>query len=293
MIIASISAHGIGDVLAGLQINHFFRIKGYSVIPLVSARKEVFDPLSLLFDEIIKIDEKYSHENAILNSQELLDEIYSNYKFDYLNYHVPDLMYKNPLALPLDAMGLSIQIIKKHRLLINKGLNKEKIVYLGFSTSTDNYMYPYIKAFCKELKEYLPDYVLYFPKPNQWDKKIEYGDLDGIEKYVHLEEDPSFETSINILKRSEYGVFTCNGPSHLAYHLGIPRLILDPQFERIPWIARWKEDYEECINIDTDPRKAARLVALNVKIQQTQLIPRQKVLENLYTNWNKELIIKY
>jgi hypothetical protein len=76
----------------------------------------------------------------------------------------------------------------------------------------------------------------------------------------------------------------------------MPRLILDPQFNRIPWISRWKEDYEECIDINTDYNDITRLVVNNINNPETLLIDR-KILLNLiksgYNSWKDIFYLKY
>lgn len=295
MKILNIGGHGIGDNLTSLQISYFFKLKGIEHINVSSCRNEVFRPLSVFFPDLIKVDEKYSHGNEIIYNLELEKELLNKFSCDLINYNVPDLLFRNPRSLNLEKLGLSIQIIKKHRLLLNQSLNKQRNIFLGFSSSTPGYIYPYIKKLCQYICAALPDYHFIFPKPNSWDKPIIYGDLNSLKNISNLEilEDPNFEDILQKLKSCCYGVFSCNGPSHLAYHLGIPRLILDPQFNKLPWIARWKEDYEECIDINNVPEEVEKLITTNIRIPQTQLIPRQKVLENLYKNWGNELIIKY
>ena len=78
--------------------------------------------------------------------------------------------------------------------------------------------------------------------------------------------------------------------------MGIPRLVLDPQFNKIPWMSRWKEDYEECIDINTQYTDLVNLVATNIKNPETTLIDRKKLLDlikNGYNNWKDIFLLKY
>jgi len=124
-----------------------------------------------------------------------------------------------------------------------------------------------------------------------------YGDFNiNFPSNVWIDDNPQFEKSLDILTKSKYGIFTCNGPSHIAYQIGMPRLILDPQFNRIPWISRWKEDYEECIDINTDYNDITRLVVNNINNPETLLVDR-KILLNLiksgYNSWKDIFYLKY
>jgi hypothetical protein len=280
--ILNIGGHGIGDCILSLQISFFlskFKIRHKN---LISARSEVFDVLKFLFSsdfELEKIDEKFGENNAIISDPNLQEELKTKFNSSDLTFNVPDLLFRNPLAFNLLKYNLSPQIIKQHRLLVatNSLESKENIIYCGLSTSTENYVYYDIPSLLKSLAKELPDWKIYFPLLSKWDKPINnLGDFSGeFPENIIIDKDPSFQSSLEILKKSKYGIFTCNGPSHIAYHLGIPRLILDPQFGKLPWIARWKEDYQECIPLSTSIKEVLTIVVNNVLVPQTQMFDRK------------------
>ena len=132
----------------------------------------------------------------------------------------------------------------------------------------------------------------------KWNKEINnLGNFDiSLPSNVLIHHDPKFEESLHFLKRSCYGIFTCNGPSHLAYQLGIPRLVLDPQYDKAPWISRWKEDYEECIPISTPQNEISELVFHNIRSPETTLIDRKRILsllKNEFRDWKSILYLKF
>ena len=299
-ILINIGGHGLGDCTLALQISYLLKYKCIKHKTLISTRDEVYRPLFHIFSEELDfdhIDEKYSHENALLNSKEYYNEIAKTYNSDNITYNVPDLLFRNPLSFKYEEYGLNPQLIKKTRILAHHFPYKDKIIYCGLTTTTKGYTYENIPILLRSLAEHLPDYTIYFPKVKRWDKEINYDNFNiSFPKNVYIDEDPVFEKSLDWLTKSQYGIFTCNGPSHIAYQIGIPRLILDPQFNRIPWMSRWKEDYEECIPINTNYSDVVKLVDANIKYPQTTLIDRKYLLnliQNNQTTWKDIFFFKY
>lgn len=303
----NIGGHGLGDCILSLQISHFLSQQNVAHQNLISTRSEIFNPLKYLFQnkyEFNQIDEKITENNTIINNHDLQEELKKKYNASEIIYNVPDLLFRNPLAFDYQKYNLNPQIIKKQRLLLNTGFRqkKENIIYCGLATSTENYVYYDIPKLIEKLAQSLPTYKVYFPLLTKWDKPINnLGNFDvNFPDNVIIDKDPKFEDSLNILKESIYGIFTCNGPSHIAYHLGIPRLILDPQFGKLPWIARWKEDYEECIPINSSINEILTIVVNNIMIPQTQMFDRKFIsfLEKNSPNpsnldWSQILYFKY
>ena len=301
MNLINIGAHGLGDCVLSLQISYLLKQRGIDHINLISTRNEVFKPLNYLFSRelnLTQIDAKYSEKNELLSNQEYLKEIAKIYNSNYITYNVPDLLFRNPLAFNYADYGLNVSLIKKTRVLTNHFTEKSNIIYCGLTTTTPGYMYENIPILLRSLAEHLPNYTIYFPKIKNWDKELSYISDFNITypSNVLIDEDPIFENSLDILSKSCYGIFTCNGPSHIAYQLGIPRLILDPQFERLPWIARWKEDYEECVDIKTSFTEVTKIVYNNIKNPETLMFDRKILLDLIRsgnTPWKDILYFKY
>jgi len=301
MELINIGGHGLGDCILSLQISYLLKQKCIKHTNLISTRDEVYKPLwHILSNELDlnQIDEKYANDNALLHNENYIKEIASSYNSDNITYNIPDLLFRNPLAFKYNDYGLNPQLIKKTRILSHHFSAKENIIYCGLLTTTKGYMYQNIPLLLRSLAEHLPNYTIYFPKIKAWDKDLDYtGDFNiNFPSNVWIDDNPIFEKSLDVLTKSKYGIFTCNGPSHIAYQIGIPRLILDPQFGRIPWISRWKEDYEECIDINTDHNDITRLVTNNINNPETLLVDR-KILLNLiksgYNSWKDIFYLKY
>jgi hypothetical protein len=300
----NIGGHGLGDCILSLQVSYFLSKLGIPHKNLISTRNEIFEPLKYIFSNqflLTQIDPKFTENNAIITNPSFQEDLKNLYNGSEIIFNVPDLLFKNPLAFDFDKYNISPQIVKKQRLL-NKIYPKENIIYCGLATSTENYVYNNIPKLIEKLAQALPNWKIYFPLLSKWDKPINnLGNFNvQFSSNVIIDKDPQFEHSLDILKKSKYGIFTCNGPSHVAYHLGIPRLILDPQFGKLPWISRWKEDYEECVSIEMTINEILTIVVNNVLIPQTQLFDRKFItfLEKNSLNpnnldWSQILYFKY
>lgn len=287
--LVNIGGHGLGDCLLSLQISHLLEERKIEHINLISTRNEVFEPLNYIFGDkfkLIQIEEKYAHENAIIDNIDFQRDIEKNCNSTNLTYNVPDLLFRNPLGLNYKKYGLEPSIIKQTRVYTGNAAQKEGIIYCGLCSTTEGYVYENIPLLLIRLAEFLPSYTIYFPMINKWDKEINnLGNFDiSFPSNVFIDKNPSFIDSLKWLQRSCYGVFTCNGPSHIAYQLGIPRTVLDPQFSKIPWMARWKEDYNDCIPINIDINSIAQLIYANINYPQTKMIDSKIILELIQKN---------
>jgi hypothetical protein len=297
----NIGGHGLGDCILSLQISHLLKQKQIKHTTLISTRDQIYKPLYHIFSnelDLNQIDQKYANDNALLHNQDYIKEIASIHNSDNITYNVPDLLFRNPLAFKYNDYGLNPQLIKKTRILSHLFNTKENIIYCGLLTTTKGYTYHNIPLLLRSLAEHLPNYIIYFPKIKTWDKDLDYtGNFNAeFPSNVWIDDNPQFEKSLDVLTKSKYGIFTCNGPSHIAYQIGIPRLILDPQFNKIPWMARWKEDYEECIDINTECNDITALVVNNINNPETLLVDRKillNLLKNGYNSWKDIFYLKY
>jgi hypothetical protein len=178
--------------------------------------------------------------------------------------------------------------------ILEASMQREDMIYLGLMTTTAGYSYGEPISLATNLAYSLPLYKIYFPIINTWaGKDIKSIDIPSrLPSNLIIEFNPQFNDAIDNLAKSSYFVGTDNGPSHIAYHLGIPRLILDPQFNKLPWIARWREDYLESIPINTPVETVTSIVKMNLDIPQTTLIPRMVCLTYGDANWDHLLWLK-
>ena len=297
----NIGGHGLGDCMLSLQISSLLSQKNIEHQNLIATRDEIFRVIQHLCKDsidITQIDESIVHNNSIETDSRILLDIKNKYKSNEVTYNVPDLLFRNPLALDVEQYHLNYQLIKKTRTLLHLRTNVKNIIYCGLCSNTDGYLYHDIPSLLIDLANRLQDYTIYFPYLEHWVTDINYtGNFNQVfPSNVFIDKNPIFEESIDWLIQSRYGVFTCNGPSHIAYHLGIPRLVLDPQFNKTPWITRWKEDYEECLPLKIGVDLISNLIHHNIVTPQTTMMDRKILLQLLsqgHTDWKNLLYFKY
>lgn len=290
-----LGGHGLGDCILSLQCASFLKKRPIS---LISARDEVFIPLEYAFKNKFKlhqIDEYYSQDNNILKNISLIEDIRSKYPNAGKDFYyvIPDLLFRNDFAFDYEKYNVHPQIIKSTRLLAQEN-KPQKIIYFGILTTTQGYDYPEAQRLIELVAKNFKDYIIYCPSLEWWGGDKVKSAISGVTlpDNVHVDINPEFTDSIDWLKKSCYFIGTCNGPSHLAFHYGIPRLILDPQYERPAWISRWKEDYLESVSIGTPAELAAKIIELNINIPQTCLVPRKQVADNFIQDWPQLLLFK-
>lgn len=286
---------GGGSILA-VQSAFYVRKHGKTPIILCPHRDEVFKPFKYLFKnkyECVQVPE--SHPDLILKSGKRAIGLDDNDEI-YLIY--PDGLYLNPFAFDYKKYKTTPQTIKSTRVLTDKFDPLSGHIYIGLISSTSGYLYHDIPALLTSLSEALPDCKIHTPIIDKWaGKDIDMGKFEDLAKNIILYKNPDFISQIDLLSRCEYGIYTDNGPSHISYALGQTRLLLDPYFglsrQCLPFIARWREDREDSVRIDSCPKDIARTVKLNLKYPQTTLIPRNTVLLNPEADWPKELLFKF
>ncbi len=295
---------GIGDQIEGLKCASYIpdyknRVKIYSC-----SRNEVFGPLYYLFGQKFQLEqvpEKFAEGYQILHNTSLVNDLKGSAAEFY--FVTPDLLYRGPYAFDYKKYNVSLPTIKSTRLLLKKYTPKNEI-YLGLMTTTPGYLYDEIVNLAIRLAVNLPDCIIHLPIITNWaSQDILIPGLPILSKPENLivYYNPDFIEQLEIQNKCCYGIYTCNGVSHIAYHLGQIRIILDPQFEKNLWISRWKENPNECINIKTSVTDVLKLAITNLRIPQTTLLPHKNVLEiikrdailRVETRWDWELGFKF
>jgi hypothetical protein len=290
----NIGAHGLGDCMLSLQVSRVLTNHGISHQNLISTRGEVFNPLNFIFSDfnLERISEDYSENNALLHNSNLVEEIKNKYDAEYITYNIPQLLFQNPMALKCDLIGTSPFLIKKIRLLTDKFLLKENIIYCALTSSANKYIRNDLKEIITKVAEKVPNYTVYFPYLKKWVETITYNfdQKDSFPPNVVIDDNPPFINSLDVLVKSKYCLTVDNGPSHIAYHLGIPRLLLDQEFARVAHLIRWKQDYEECVPFNLSPEEISSVVYNNIYYPFTTGMDRKIMLQLIranQTNWNQ------
>lgn len=289
-----IGGHGLGDCLMSLQCAVILQRHGINPKVRISAREEVYKPLAHLFShyfDMEHIDETYAADNMLLKDESALRFVTSDY--DEFYYVIPDLLFNNKHAFDCEKYHTSPQMIRGIRLLDGQNTTT-KTIFLGLMTTTDGYMYGEPMNLATSLAYNVPDHTIYFPVVTQWaSKNIQKIDIPTrLPTNLKVVVNPDFNEAMDVLLQSCYFIGTDNGPSHLAYHAAVPRLLLDPQFNRLPWLVRWREDYLESIPITATVEDVTNLVKTNITVPQTLLAPRMVCLVNGLANWEQLLWLK-
>lgn len=298
-----VNSGGIGDQIEGFKCAHHIP-KTKKVKILSCSRNEVFAPLKHLFGNqfnIEQIAENTADNYRLLFDSELMNRLKGNAEEIY--FSTPDLLYSGPYAFDYQKYDVSLPVLKSTRLLLNKYEPKNE-VYLGLMSTTPGYLYENIVALAQGLARNLPNYLIHLPILTKWanqDIRIPGVPVEHPPDNLICYYDPDFIEQLEIQRKCCYGIYSCNGMSHSAFHFGQPRAILDPQFKKSLWISRWKEVPDDCIDIKTPIFDILRLVVTNLKVPQTQLLPHKYVLNVIQrdgmlrqeTRWDYELNIKF
>lgn len=300
--VAIATSGGLGDQLEGLKCAKYIpddiKVKIYSC-----SRDEVFRPLKYLFGDvfnIVQLPEKFAEGYQILFNTGLINDLKEDGEFYFVT---PDLLYRGPHAFDYKKYNVSLPVIKSTRLLLHRFEPKNEI-YLGLMTTTPGYLYTELVKLAIRLASKFRDYIIHLPILTKWanqDILIPGLPINQKPENLIVYYNPDFLEQLEIQRRCCYGIYTCNGVSHIAHHLGQTRLLLDPQYERQMWDARWKENVNESINIHTSVDNVVKLVETHIEVPQTTLLPHKKILNIIIqheimraeVNWSFQLGFKF
>jgi hypothetical protein len=292
---------GIGGLINGFQVAHFLKEKGkrdlYNVDVKVSASDKVYQSLEYLFSDKFNMEQlpiQYSQNHRLLSDSVLWSELKAGY--DSLEYICPDLTYKyfdykKYHVLPNTVRGV--------RLLTHK-FRPQNQIYLALNTTTVNYNYKHVHSLLLLLSGFLPDFTIHLPVLDTWSglevKKMELPERLPDNVVVH--KNPEMTDQLDILSKCIGCICLDNGMSHVSYHLGQIRILLDPHFAGdLAWKIRWREDLADSIDMTTSPATVARLMTINVSCPETQLLTKREVIDVISTknlfDWKQELFLKY
>jgi hypothetical protein len=289
-----VGGHGLGDCLLSLQCAKAVKQSGNNCDVELFTRDEIFNPLNSMFGQSFALKQNKKELSPEVINALTPDDLYWTAVYDELYFAIPDWLFSNPRAFDWKKYGTNPQVIKTTRLLLDQHRNNG-VIYLGLMTSTQGYLYSDIEDLAINLAKALPEYTVYLPIITKWAGQTikEFNFPLEIPKNLIIEKDPNFTSALFTLRDSVYFIGTDNGPSHVAYHLGVPRLILDPQYNKLPWVARWKEDPTESVPISTGWPDVVKLVKTNLEQPPTLLIPRSAILANIGTEWKQALFNKF
>src|SRR6266540_1735639 len=289
---------GLGGLLLTLQCAEFIYKQNKLPYIYIAARDEVFRPLQYLYHGKYHLHQLPEFTNdSFLYDLDFINRLKCENQEFYVIW--PDALYKNPYAFDYKKYNTNPQTIKTTRTLLHKS-KPEKIIYVALNTTTENYSYHNPGKLVHKLGQEVKDYIIYCPVLDKWGgKEINHQiwDHEGFYDNVFIDKNPEFIDSLKWLEKSCYCISLDNGVSHISYHLGQQRLLLDPRFgfavQNPAFYARWRETEEDSIDLKTSVDEIVELIKLNLVIPQTTLLPKKLVLNNLNADWGRELIFKY
>jgi hypothetical protein len=290
------SKDGMGGLVLAFQCAQFIKNKNKGVKVYISASNEIFDALLYLFGDLFEIGQLPPDID-----EKSLEFLELTKKHEEIYFICPDYTFSNKYAFDFGRYGIDIKTITQERVLNKSLITLPKVprIYLALNSNTDGYSYSEIGSLAIDLAKEMPEYEIYLPILDKWaGKDIPSVTLDQeIPNNLKIDKNPKLIDSLEILAESIYCICADNGFSHLAYSMSIPRLLLDPRLRHPlnswPWWIRWREDLSDSIDISTHYGIITQIVKTNLKIPQTQLLPKQCLLNNVnLEDWNKILLIK-
>jgi hypothetical protein len=237
---------------------------------------------------------EYSQYHRLLGDDVLLATLTKGY--DDFAYICPDLTYK---YFDYKKFNILPNTIRGIRLLTQK-FSPQNQIYLALNTTTVNYNYKHVHSLLLLLSGFLPNYTIHLPILDTWSglevKKIELP--EHLPDNVKVYKNPDIIDQLDILSKCIGCICLDNGMSHISYHLGQIRILLDSHFKGdLAWKIRWREDLADSIDITTSPATIARLMTINVSWPETQLLNKREVIDVISTknllDWKQELFLKY
>lgn len=292
---------GVGDITLALSCASYVQDCGYYTEVIACARKEVFEPLEILFGNLFNLYRHEAGENIGENYKLITDNtILESYKKNYNGVYVvcPDLLFRaEKYSFNYSLFKTHPQTIRQKRLLENQW-KPTNLVYLSLNTSTDAYHYCDPVRLAYRLAEEMPSVTFYYPVLSQWaGKNLPPRVIENAPRNLIIDRDPSWTSALSFLIQSCYCVTLDNGIMHLAYHLGMPRLILDPYFSDNPgilWRVRWRQnDLFESIPLNSHIKNVVDTVRINLEIPQSCLMPRYLVSQNSLCDFSQVLGFKF
>lgn len=204
----------------------------------------------------------------------------------------PDKLFRGLGSFPLKKYCITNFIVKQTRTLLGKW-KPENIITINLNSITAGYQYHSIPQLIRNLSLSFPNHIIYVPMLSEWNNiPMDLYYLPDYPKNVIIDNNPKFEKSFEMLCKSEYAITTDNGIMHICHDLGMPYLVLDPQYNRIAFSARWRAfgNYHS-IPINSLVEDVIGVIKTQLEIPETQMIECDKIYRQ-DINFKQELIFK-
>lgn len=289
---------GIGGQLQGFSCADIVQNQGHEVHIGVFARNEIFNFLKELFKDkfknIVQLPESFTEDYQIERNPVLWSKFHEG--FDETYFICPDTLFRNPHRFNYKKYNTTLSQIKNHKLLQYKYIPQENICILNLLSITNGYTYPHISDLLNFLCLQNPKWKFVIANNIIWNNiKIH---IDIKNKYLNLiiEENPTLLRWFEWMTKANFSISTDCGMMHVANHLNMEQLILDPQFNKMAFYARWRATGDDSIPISTSAMDVARLSKNLLDNELARLLPKKMLLDRLLQgeiNYPNELIYKF
>jgi hypothetical protein len=289
---------GIGGQLQGFSCADIVQSQGHEVHIGIFARNEIFNFLKEIFKDkfknIVQLPESFIEDYQIEKNPDLWTKL--NEGFDEAYLIIPDLLYRNPHKFNYKRFNINLSQIKNHKLLTDRYNPQQNLCILNLLSVTNGYTYNYISDLINFLCLQNPKWKFIFPNNIIWNNIKIHIDIKNKYPNLIIEENPTLLKWFEWMTKANFSISTDCGMMHVANHLNIEQLILDPQFNRLAFYARWRTSGDDSIPISTSAIDVAKLTKNLLDNELTRLLPKKLLLDRLLQGdirWEQELIYKF
>lgn len=289
---------GIGDCLQGLSCADIVQSQGNEVDIGVFARNEIFNFLKELFKDkfknIVQLPESFIQDYQIERNDDFWSRLSQGY--DECYFICPDTLFRNPHRFNYKKYNLNLSQIKNYKLLSGDYKPQDNLCYLALLSVTDGYTYPHTSDLINFLCLQNPKWNFYIAQGITWNGRKIHTDIKNKYSNLIVDDNPTLLKSYEYMRKASFAITTDNGPMHMFNHLGTEKLVLDPQYNKAAFIARWRRTMDDSIPITTSSIEVAKITKNLLDNELARLLPRKFLLDRLLhgdIRWHEELIYKF
>lgn len=292
---AFIVTGGLGDALLGLIAPTLYQLHNEEPIRIfVNSHQEIVDFINkCTYFQAEKCPERTGGfadpENPLNLPPEFLEKLHKDY--DHVYSCFPDALGQAPFAFPWFKYAKSYKdfMRTKVHMKVNQLFTPRntKIVFIHATSVTLEKNYPLTKL--QRLMDMFnkTHYAVELARTSSWKGAPLPFFCMGVYKDIV---DRPIEEVVSLMAQADYFIGIDSGLAHIAYHLGLPRVVLQQHFNQPFHLARYHQDPTDDLPLDIPPEVIFTRAMLNIKDPITQAIPAYL---NLPPNVNtKQLLYK-
>jgi hypothetical protein len=277
---AIITSGGIGDCLESLKAASLYQLHNDEPVEIyVNSHQEIVDFINkCTYFPALRCPERKNNfndaENPLNLPKEFLDGLFKEFSSVYSCF--PDSLGTAPFDFPWFRFVKSYKEFIRTKVhfrppTISPAINpdtKNIFIHATSITPEKNYSLSSLQSLVSLLNSLNCNIIIC--RASQW--KGEKLPFFCKGKFYDLVDRP-IEEAVSTLQRSDYFIGIDSSFAHIAYHLGIPRLVLQQHFNQPFHLARYHEDVTDDIPLNIGPEQIFNRVALNLREPYTMAIP--------------------